>query len=88
MEKDIDLDINGDNFVTEKEIEIYEQRARNRRRMAWVSLLAMIFTAIALMFFVDNNRLDKLSGLLELYWLGLGGVVATYVGVSAWNKKG
>lgn len=88
MEKDIDLDINGDNFVNEKEIEIYEQRAKNRRRMAWVSLFAMIITALALMFLVEETRLDKLTGLLELYWLGLGGVVATYVGVSAWNKKG
>lgn len=88
MDKDIILDINGDNFVNEKEIEIYEQRAKNRRRMAWVSLFAMILTALALMFFVEETRLDKLTGLLELYWLGLGGVVATYVGVSAWNKKG
>ena len=88
MEENIKLDINGDNFVNQKEIEIYEQRAKNRRKMAWVSLFAMIFTAIALMFFVDETRLEKLSGLLELYWLGLGGVVATYVGVSAWNKKG
>jgi uncharacterized membrane protein len=83
-----DLDINGDGIVTEKEIEIYEQRAKNRRRMAWVSLVAMVVTAFALMFFVDEKRLGTLSGLLELYWLGLGGVVATYVGVSAWSKKG
>lgn len=83
-----EIDVSGDGFVTDKEIEIYEQRAKNRRRMAWVSLLAMIVTAFALMFFVDEKRLDTMSGLLELYWLGLGGVVATYVGVSAWNKKG
>jgi len=83
-----EIDVTGDGLVTDKEIEIYEQRAKNRRRMAWVSLTAMIVTAFALMFFVDEKRLDTMSGLLELYWLGLGGVVATYVGVSAWNKKG
>lgn len=83
-----EIDVTGDGLVTDKEIEIYEQRAKNRRRMAWVSLAAMIATAFALMFFVDEKRLDTMSGLLELYWLGLGGVVATYVGVSAWNKKG
>ena len=83
-----EIDVTVDGFVTEKEIEIYEQRAKNRRRMAWVSLVAMIITAFALMFYVDEKRLGTLSGLLELYWLGLGGVVATYVGVSAWSKKG
>jgi len=83
-----EIDVTGDGLVSEKEIEIYEQRAKNRRRMAWVSLCAMIVTAFALMFFVDKDRLSIMSGLLELYWLGLGGVVATYVGVSAWNKRG
>lgn len=83
-----EIDVTGDGLVSEKEIQIYEQRAKNRRRMAWVSLIAMIVTAFALMFYVDKERLSTLSGLLELYWLGLGGVVATYVGVSAWNKKG
>jgi len=83
-----EADITGDGLVSEKELEIYEQRAKNRRRMAWISLIAMIISALALMFFVEESRLDKLEGLLELYWLGLGGVVATYVGISAWNKKG
>lgn len=83
-----ELDINGDGKISDRELEIYEQRAKNRRRMAWVSLIAMIVTAFCLMFFVSDERLNKLDGLLELYWLGLGGVVATYVGVSAWNKRG
>jgi hypothetical protein len=83
-----EADINGDGLVNEKELEIYEQRAKNRRRMAWISLVAMIISAFCLMFLVPEEKLGKLDGLLELYWLGLGGVVATYVGVSAWNKKG
>jgi len=83
-----EADITGDGIVSEKEIEIYEKRAINRRRMAWVSLTAMIISAFALMFFVSDERLDRLDGLLELYWIGLGSVVAAYVGVSAWTKRG
>jgi hypothetical protein len=83
-----EIDVNDDGIVNEKELEIYEQRARNRRRMAWVSLAAMIFTAVALMFFVSDDRLTKLDGVLELYWIALGGVVGAYVGISAWTKKG
>jgi hypothetical protein len=83
-----EIDVNDDGIVNEKELEIYEQRAKNRRRMAWVSLIAMIFTAVALMFFVSDDRLAKLDGVLELYWIALGGVVGAYVGVSAWTKKG
>jgi hypothetical protein len=83
-----EMDINNDGVIGEKELEIYEQRAKNRRRMAWVSLAAMIFTAVALMFFVSDDRLAKLDGLLELYWVALGGVVGAYVGISAWTKRG
>lgn len=83
-----ELDITGDGLVSEKELEIYEQRAKNRRRMAWISLIAMIVSGFCLMFLVPEDKLNKLDGLLELYWLGLGGVVTTYVGVSAWTKRG
>lgn len=83
-----EMDINDDGVVSEKELEIYEKRAINRRRMAWVSLVAMILTAAALMFIVPDDRLAKLDGLLELYWIALGGVVGAYVGISAWTKRG
>jgi hypothetical protein len=40
------------------------------------------------MFYVPDERLAKLDGLLELYWIALGGVVGAYVGISAWTKRG
>lgn len=82
------IDVDNDGQVSEQELKIYEMRAANRRRMAWVSLLAMIITAAALIFFVPDSRLDKLKDLLDLYWIALGGVVGAYVGISAWTKKG
>jgi hypothetical protein len=82
------IDVDNDGRVSEQELKIYEMRAANRRRMAWVSLLAMILTAAALVFFVPDSRLDKLKDLLDLYWIALGGVVGAYVGISAWTKKG
>ena len=83
-----ELDLTGDGRVDDKEIAMYERKAQNRRRMAWVSLAAMIISAIALMFFVPEERLAKLDGLLELYWIALGGVVGAYVGISSWTKRG
>lgn len=82
------VDVDNDGRVSEQELKIYEMRAANRRRMAWVSLLAMILTAAALIFFVPDSRLDKIKDLLDLYWIALGGVVGAYVGISAWTKKG
>jgi cytochrome bd-type quinol oxidase subunit 2 len=86
LKQEIDLD--NDGIVNSKEIEIYEQRATNRRKMAWVSLVAMIVSAILIMFFVPDSRLDKIKEMLDLYWIALGGVVGAYVGISAWTKRG
>jgi hypothetical protein len=83
-----EIDLTGDGVVSEKELELYEKRAKNRRRMAWVSLIAMVLSAFALMFFVPDERLTSLDGLLELYWIALGGVVGAYVGISSWTRKG
>ena len=86
--KEEKIDITGDGKVSNKEMHIYEMRAVNRRRMAWLSLIAMIASAFAMMFLVSDERLSKLDGLLELYWIALGGVVGAYVGISSWTKRG
>jgi len=82
-----EVDINKDGKVSSKEEAAYERKAVNRRRMAWVSLIAMIVSALALMFFVPESRLEKIKDMLDLYWIALGGVVGTYVGISTWMTK-
>lgn len=84
---DQEIDIDNDGKVNKKELEIYEQRAWHRRNMAWLSLIIAIFSGISLMFFIPESRLEKLDGLLELYWIGLLGITGTYVGVSTWMAR-
>ncbi len=83
----MEIDLNGDGKVNEFEEIVYERKAKNRRRMAWVSLVALIISAFCLMFFVPESRLKSLDGLLELYWISLGGIVGAYVGMSAWASR-
>lgn len=80
-------DLNADGYISTKEEQLYEKKAVNRRRMAWLSLIAMILSAFCIMFFVPEKRLEQLNGLLELYWISLGGIVGAYVGISAWASK-
>ena len=81
------IDLNNDGKVTKTEQDVYEQRAVNRRRMAWLALVALIASGFALMFFVPESRLNQLDGLLELYWIALGSVVGAYVGISTWMSR-
>lgn len=82
-----EIDINQDGIVSSKEEEIYEKKAINRRRMAWVSLVAMIISGFALMFLIPEARLQKLGAMLDLYWISLGGITGAYVGISTWMSK-
>lgn len=84
---DNEVDINKDGMVSDKEEILYEKKAVNRRRMAWVSLIAMIATAFALLFLVSDSRLEKVKDMLDLYWIALGGIVGAYVGISTWMTK-
>lgn len=84
---DNEIDIDRDGKVSDKEEIMYEKKAVNRRRMAWVSLVAMIATAFALLFLVSDSRLEKVKDMLDLYWIALGGIVGAYVGISTWMTK-
>lgn len=85
--KNEDVDLDKDGNIDTYEQRIYERKAVNRRRMAWVSLVALIVSGFCLMFLVPDNRLTQLNGILELYWLSLGGIVGAYVGISAWASR-
>lgn len=84
---DNEIDVNKDGKVDDKEQIIYEKKAVNRRRMAWVSLIAMIATAFALMFLVSDARLEKIKDMLDFYWVALGSITGAYVGISTWMTK-
>lgn len=87
MPENNDIDVNGDGQVDEKEYAIYERKATNRRKLAWVSLIAMIATAYCIMFLVPETKLERIKDMLDLYWISLGGIVGAYVGMSAWASK-
>lgn len=80
-----DLDNNG--TVDTVEQQLYERKAVNRRRMAWVALIAMIVTAILLMFVVPSDRITLLEEILTMYFIALGSIVGAYVGISTWMTK-
>lgn len=81
------LDLNGDGKITETEQQAYERKAVNRRRMAWVSLIAMIATAGAILFVVPETKLERIKDMLDLYWIAMGSIVGAYVGISTWMSK-
>jgi hypothetical protein len=83
-----ETDLNEDGIVSEKEYKIYEKKAINRRRIAWVSLIALILSGFYVMLFMPETRIEQLNGIIELFWITLGGIVGAYVGISSWVSRG
>lgn len=77
------VDLDGDGKVEEYEIGMFKKRMATQRRMAIVSLIAMIGTGTWIAFGMDAERLESMGSLLDLYFITLGGVVAAYMGAEA-----
>ena len=90
----ISFDMDGDGVITESEIsrkermleiELREEKADSQKRMAWVAMLMMIiFTAFLFSSYVSDNRVSALADLLGLFYIAQTGVVAAYMGATAY----
>jgi len=92
------IDLNDDDVITEKELDLSRQIAdlRNdqlkwdaQRHMAWVALWSMVLTvALILTAFISNERVTSIRPIIEVFIFAQSGVVAFFFGFSAWlNKK-
>lgn len=91
------LDLNKDGIVSDSEItqsqellelELREEKSEAQKKMAWVSLAAMIiFTFFLFTPVVHETRVAALSDLLGLFYIAQTGIVGAYMGVSAWMSR-
>jgi hypothetical protein len=97
LEKDDELesyDLDGDGIVSKDELvavkaiheqETAEEKADAQRRMAWVAMLSMIvFTIMVFLPIFPDTRINALSDLFGLFYIGQAGVVGAYMGMTAY----
>ena len=90
-----DLDVDG--IVSDKELEVVskmhdtemqEEKADAQRKMAWISLIAMVvFTAVVFLPIFPDSRIKALADLFGLFYIGMAGVVGAYMGMTAYMSK-
>lgn len=67
------------------DIEVKKERASTQRRMAWMSMFAMIFFTVMLFTpLISDARVGALSDLIGLFFIAQAGIVGAYMGVTAW----
>jgi hypothetical protein len=66
-------------------VEVTNELWSSRRRMAWVSLWAIILPTILILFKVhEAEMMGKISDLMSWYYLALASIVGSYFGFKAW----
>jgi hypothetical protein len=93
----IDFDVDKDGKVTPEEverkermleIELREEKADAQKRMAWVAMLTMIvFSALLFSPIISDDRVSALADLLGLFYIAQTGVVAAYMGATAYMSS-
>tara|TARA_R110000824_G_scaffold165764_1_gene342347 strand:+ start:1475 stop:1846 length:372 start_codon:yes stop_codon:yes gene_type:complete len=100
------FDLDGDGVVSDDELamqkEIHEmerldsqakhehKKQAAQRRMATISLIAMlIFTVVVMTPIIPESRVKLLGELSALFYISMAGIVGAYMGMTAWmaNKK-
>ena len=90
----VDFDMDGDGVVTLDEIErkermleieLREEKADSQKKMAWIAMLMMIgFTVFLFTPLMSDSRVKALADLLGLFYIAQTGVVAAYMGATAY----
>ena len=90
----VDFDVDGDGTITEAEIamkermleiELREEKAESQKFMAWVAMgMMIIFTVFLFTPFMSDSRVNALADLLGLFYIAQTGVVAAYMGATAY----
>ncbi len=90
-----EYDQDGDGIITDEELgsikQIKQTEDASRKnlaqlRMARFSLIAMGIFTVA-MFFIPIERVNALADISNLFYITGGGIVATYMGTTAWTQR-
>lgn len=70
-------------------LEMQNKRWKNRRRMAWVSLISMVLITVLILFtnLVPESRLKILSEVITWYYFASASIIGAYMGFTAYASK-
>jgi len=91
-------DLDGDGIVSDEELatmkeieelEMQERKALAQRRMAWVSMAAMLLFTLVVIIpgVIPESRLKLLADLSALFYIAMAGVVGAYMGMTAYMSR-
>jgi hypothetical protein len=65
--------------ATETEL---EDRFKNRRRMAWLAMIAILIVTVAMMFFIPVEKVKALENTVTWFFMAMTTVIGAYMGAT------
>lgn len=68
------------------DMQLDNERWKNRRRMAWISLWAMIIATGAMFTVVPETKIEMLDEIVAWFMMAMASIVGTYIGTATWAQ--
>ena len=82
-----DSDLDGDGKIEQDEVDIVKKRVATHRKMAIYAMAALLLSGGYIIVFADPTQIEAYGSALDLFWITLGGIIATYMGAEIWASK-
>ncbi|HUU88350.1 MAG TPA: hypothetical protein VMX17_11430 [Candidatus Glassbacteria bacterium] len=72
--------------LADDDIQLMHKRWKNRRRMAWLSLISMILLTFLILFtnIVSVERLSVLGNVITWFYFSCASIIGMYMGATTW----
>ncbi len=82
-----EMDLNGDGKVDGEELDIHKNKLKTQKRIALIALTVLCFLGLYIAIFAPIDRLAQIGNTLDLFFITLGGVIATFMGAEAYITR-
>lgn len=82
-----EMDLNGDGKIDGEELDIHKNKLRTQKRIALIALATLCFLGLYIAIFAPLDRLAQIGNVLDLLFITLGGVIATFMGAEAYVSR-
>lgn len=66
-------------------LKLDNERWKNRRRMSWIALAAIMAVTSAMMFFVPESRIEKLEEVVVWFYFSMASIIGVYIGSATFS---
>lgn len=75
--------------MVDGDVTLNKARWKNRRRMAWISLISMLLVTFLILFtdIVSPEKLNATTEIITWFFISCASVVGAYMGFTTWASK-